>query len=86
MTTLRSLVPPLFHGLLLAALIAGCSESSPTRPDDVPASHTVRNGSAWHKPGFRTPLENCVDCHGADLRGGDNGEPSCYSCHGAKWS
>ena len=71
-------------GLLAVAFIAGCS--SPARPSEVPSSHTVRKGSAWHAPGLHTPLVNCVTCHGADLRGGDNGEPSCYSCHGAKWS
>ena len=26
--------------------------------------------------------DNCAACHGADLRGGANGEPSCFLCHG----
>lgn len=88
MTSLRSLPAPLLHGLLLAALLAwnvGCSDN-PTRPGDVPASHTQRRGSAWHAPGLRSPVDNCGACHARDLRGGANGEPSCYSCHGKTWN
>ena len=51
---------------------------------DPPADHTVKKDGAKHKPGLKSPLENCVSCHGDDLRGGDTGV-SCYECHGKKW-
>jgi len=38
-----------------------------------------------HMEGLRDPVNNCTACHGDDLRGGDDGEPSCYSSHGKKW-
>jgi mono/diheme cytochrome c family protein len=60
-------------------------DSDPIRPEGVPESHTAVKGNAFHMPGLRAPEENCVQCHGADLMGGANGEPSCYSCHGEKW-
>ncbi len=27
----------------------------------------------------------CQHCHGPNLLGGLNGEPSCYQCHGQRW-
>ncbi|MCB9208482.1 MAG: hypothetical protein H6612_03570 [Ignavibacteriales bacterium] len=63
--------------------------SSPTDPintnnSNSPSDHTVNKHGVMHKSGLTSPLTNCVDCHGADLRGGDVGV-SCYSCHGKKW-
>ena len=64
-------------------LIAYCS--SPTESKyDAPSDHTVSKDGANHKPGLNSPLENCVSCHGNDLRGGTSGV-SCYECHGKKW-
>ena len=63
-----------------------CSNAEVTAPENVPADHTVRVDGAFHAPGLQSPLENCVRCHGADLQGGENGEPSCFRCHGQKWS
>jgi hypothetical protein len=42
----------------------------------------------YHGASFRFPYGACdeVQCHGADLRGGNSGAPSCYSCHGNKWT
>ncbi|MFH2129994.1 MAG: hypothetical protein ABIK68_06440 [bacterium] len=48
------------------------------------AIHTVSEEGVYHAPGLKTPLDNCVACHGSDLRGKDNA-PSCYLCHGNKW-
>ena len=76
---------------LLAALAffpMACSDDDdddPTGPSNAPASHTVSQDGVRHLPGLNDPATNCVACHGADLRGGDNGEPSCYTCHGQKW-
>lgn len=74
------------RAMLLAAalLMAGCSDS--TSPSEaVPADHTARKGGAFHAPGLTDPVRNCATCHGADLRGGANGEPSCFRCHGEVW-
>lgn len=78
-------------GLAMAIALAGSacgsngSNGDPTGAGGAPATHTIQKGSASHAPGLTTPLQNCVSCHGADLRG--SGEaPSCYSCHGKKWS
>lgn len=48
--------------------------------------HTVNLGGVLHAPNYCNPVQNCVGCHGADLRGGKNGEPSCYSCHADLWN
>ena len=59
--------------------------SSPTDSEyNPPSDHTISKNGAMHKSGLNLPLENCVTCHGSDLRGGDSGV-SCYDCHGKKW-
>lgn len=30
-------------------------------------------------------MRYCTKCHGAQLLGGENGEFSCFKCHGQKW-
>jgi len=47
--------------------------------------HTVNLGGQLHAPNYCTPLSSCTTCHGSQLQGGLNGEPSCTSCHGEKW-
>ena len=74
----------LLVGVSLVFCALACS-GSPTVPDDAPDGHTVVRGGAAHAPGLSNPLANCVGCHGADLRGGPVGQPSCFSCHGQKW-
>lgn len=71
--------------LCLGSLLAGCGGDDPTIPADAPDGHTVSQHGVPHMPGLHDPLDNCAACHGALLRGGDSGEPSCYSCHGKKW-
>jgi hypothetical protein len=73
--------------LVLALLgVAACSDDNPTAPENLPASHTVQQGGVFHAPGLESPEQNCTECHGSDLRGGDDGQPSCFRCHGQKWS
>ncbi|NQU65633.1 MAG: hypothetical protein HQ517_15305 [SAR324 cluster bacterium] len=48
------------------------------------AIHTINEEGAYHAPGLNSPLENCVSCHGSDLRGTANAQ-SCYQCHGNEW-
>ena len=68
----------------LVVLAAACSSSS-TAPADAPEGHTVRKGGAYHAPGLNDPMTSCTNCHGADLTGGAQGQPSCFTCHGKKW-
>jgi hypothetical protein len=65
-----------------SALACG-SES--TLPEDAPPGHTVNQDGVAHAPGLNDPTQNCTACHGDDLMGGTEGQPSCYSCHGKKW-
>lgn len=69
----------------LIVLFAAC-ESEATAPRDAPPGHTVVEDGVAHYPGLNDPENNCTSCHGADLRGGLNGQPSCFSCHGKEWS
>lgn len=74
----------LFLGTVAGFSVFACS-SSTTAPENLPADHTIRQGSALHAPGLNNPEANCTTCHGADLRGGTEGQPSCFKCHGQKW-
>lgn len=72
----------------LAGLALACSDDGPAGPVVPPEgapNHTVRQGGRFHAPGLRDPEANCVSCHGADLMGGDEGQPSCFACHGRRW-
>lgn len=60
-----------------------CEESA--APENAPEGHTVIKDGVPHASGLEDPVTNCSGCHGADLRGGDSGEPSCFSCHGQRW-
>jgi mono/diheme cytochrome c family protein len=72
----------LLAAFALVAVLAtgGCTSPASNTP---PAGHTVNKNGVYHRPGLTDPMTNCVQCHGADLRGGSG--PSCYSCHGQKW-
>ncbi len=80
----------LFRSICLAAItvvVLSCSGSeNPVSSNLPPANHTVPQGGRLHAQGLATPQENCASCHGQDLRGGSNGEPSCFQCHGEIWS
>ena len=71
-------------GLMSVGALQACSDSS-TDPADAPEGHTAFNGGVPHMPGFNNPTVNCTACHGANLQGGADGQPSCTSCHGVKW-
>lgn len=64
-------------------LLVGCSDD--TVPLNAPDGHTVVQDGVAHASGLNSPAVNCTACHGATLEGGDNGEPSCFSCHGREW-
>ena len=70
--------------LALVGGAVGCDDA--TSPNNPPATHTVIQDGVAHAPGLNDPTQNCTTCHGADLRGGPDGQPSCFSCHGQKWA
>lgn len=53
-------------------------------PGGADGHHTVSNDGIYHRPEMYYAEEVCAACHGADLKG--NYGPSCYTCHGAKWT
>jgi cytochrome c553 len=70
----------------LAILALGaCGDDDGNDAGPAPDGHTVSKDGVLHMSGLNDPLNNCTGCHGADLRGGDEGQPSCYRCHGVKW-
>ncbi len=56
------------------------------QPNCGQTSHNVNLGGRMHAADYCQPEANCAGCHGADLKGGPNGAPSCTSCHGTKWT
>jgi hypothetical protein len=50
------------------------------------SGHVNALGGVGHRPNYCQPQANCTNCHGANLTGGSNGEPSCTKCHGAYWT
>ncbi len=79
-------VAPILFGLGAALVLftAGAC-GSPTASGNTPADHTNFHGGTPHATNASSATVYCVSCHGADLQGGTNGEPSCFSCHGREW-
>jgi hypothetical protein len=70
--------------LLMLVLIISCEKENDLSNYNPPADHAISKDGFMHKSGLNQPLDNCVSCHGADLKGGTTGV-SCYECHGKKW-
>lgn len=69
--------------IITLSLLLACEsnvESDYNPPDD----HTLSKDGYMHKSGLNNASENCIECHGDDLRGG-SAVVSCYECHGKKW-
>ena len=81
----RPIISAVAAGCILLLATAAACDDEVTGPGNAPANHTVINDGVPHAPGLNDPTQNCTTCHGADLRGGPNGQPSCFSCHGQKW-
>jgi len=62
---------------------AVCDSLHPVRPIPVLPQSRYCHGAM-----YRFPSGACdeVQCHGAVLSGGNSGAPSCYSCHGDRWT
>ena len=70
--------------LLMLVLIVSCEKEDITSNYNPPSDHTVSKDGIMHKSGLNQPIDNCISCHGADLKGGTAGV-SCFECHGQKW-
>jgi mono/diheme cytochrome c family protein len=71
--------------IIMLMLLLGISCEKKNGTDyNPPADHTISKDGVMHKSGLKEPLDNCISCHGDDLRGGTSGV-SCYECHGKEW-
>jgi hypothetical protein len=70
--------------IMLIAVVLSISCKSTESGRNAPGDHTIKKGGIYHKPGLDNPEDNCVSCHGNDLRSGSSGV-SCFSCHGEIW-
>jgi len=75
-----------FAALLAVVAFTACSDDDIVGSGNAPADHTISKSGAMHRPGLDNPVANCTACHGADLMGGPNGQPSCFTCHGKRWN
>ncbi|MBI5640886.1 MAG: cytochrome c [Nitrospirae bacterium] len=80
MGSLSSLTPSQVQAITDAL----AQQTPPATPPPTVSNHS----SSWNKDHREYVEDNgiasCTPCHGADLRGGSG--PSCYTCHGNKWS
>ena len=81
----RTLILTTLSAFCFAGVFAACSDDDGAGPDDPSGTHTVIENGVAHAPGLNDPTQNCTECHGADLRGGSDDEPSCFACHGQQW-
>lgn len=76
----------IFLGLIIAGFylnLAACSlEEKGLR--QIRAHVAARQGVAHAVPMHKAE-RYCKNCHGQNLSGGTQGEPSCYTCHGRLW-
>lgn len=64
-------------------LFGGCSREEAV-PRQIRAHTTLHKGVSHAEPAARAE-RYCAKCHGVGLRGGAEGEPSCFTCHGKTW-
>ena len=78
-------VPPTgrLTALALLALTVACS-TKPGPARSIRAHTTIHADIAHAEPAIKAE-HYCVNCHGKNLMGGANFEPSCYQCHGKNW-
>ncbi len=80
------------HGLTLQGGTSGepscfkCHQDRWNRASCGKSVHTVSLRGVLHGEDYCRPNQNCAECHGTDLKGGQNGEPSCFKCHGERWT
>jgi hypothetical protein len=74
------------RALLPLLLLLGCPPADKGADDSGGRHHPAGfYDPAQHGVAAKVQEETCTDCHGADLTGGTDAEPSCDSCHPADW-
>ena len=77
------LVNPMLLAILFLASLSSCSlEPDGLRPI---RAHTVDFGGVAHAVPMLKGERYCQLCHGENLVGGSEGQPSCFQCHGKRW-
>lgn len=69
--------------LCFIPVLAACS-LEPAGLRNIRAHTSDHHGVAHGEP-VRKAARYCQHCHGLQLAGGDQGEPSCFQCHGMRW-
>lgn len=72
------------NGLLWIIVSHGCSLEE--RKSREIRGHTVKFDGVEHGFAAAKGPRYCQLCHGPKLEGGQNGEPSCFQCHGLNWN
>lgn len=77
--------------LFTALSLLACNPVSENTPDNIcQGIHNAKPHFSMYCHGarYRFPRGYCTEpnCHGANLRGGNSGAPSCYKCHDDRWS
>ncbi len=67
----------------LAFVLIGCSVEKPQTVEI--RGHFLDYDGVAHAAPANKALRYCVQCHGNQLEGGINDEPSCLKCHGENW-
>lgn len=70
---------------LIVAVVIAFSCSLEEGPTAEIRAHTINHAGVVHPIGLQRANRYCKECHGENLNGGANGEPSCYRCHGENW-
>ena len=70
--------------LVFFQMMFGCSLSEP-EPRELRGHTTIVEGIP-HGGMLHRGARYCTHCHGANLTGGIEGQPSCYRCHGENWN
>ncbi|MDT8445305.1 MAG: hypothetical protein RRB13_00245 [bacterium] len=74
------------HGITLKGngWIPGCYDCHGVMWDK--SEHQINKSGVMHKHGYFSAKNNCSECHGGTALTGKRSRPSCYSCHGDKWT
>ena len=73
-----------FISVWLCLIFASCSiENKGIRKI---RGHPIDKQGIAHGASAQRAERYCQPCHGQNLLGGTLGEPSCYTCHGQRWT
>lgn len=65
--------------------VVACADQDAYSPKKIRAHDTLIKAVAHANPKLSAE-RYCSECHGKNLVGGTDGQPSCYQCHGKMWT